>query len=48
MVRILLLLVALSIAGCSGQNGMPLPVVNADDPTFQLQLDHLNYGQLPI
>jgi hypothetical protein len=42
-----LLLSAGLLAGCGNVSGKPLPMVRASDPTWPLQADHLDYGELP-
>jgi outer membrane biogenesis lipoprotein LolB len=47
--RYLLLAVVLCfLAACAAHNDTDLPMVKSDDPVFQLQPDHLDFGALPL
>ena len=45
--NVLFLSVMITISGCAVHQDDPLPAVNQGDPTWQLQPDHLTFGQLP-
>jgi hypothetical protein len=48
IVRLVWLLLTFGmLAGCGNVAGKPLPMVSAKDPTWPLQADHLEYGELP-
>lgn len=48
MPRILLFAIVLGVlVACANHSGTPLPMVKSDDPVFQLQPDHLDFGALP-
>jgi hypothetical protein len=48
ILRLVWLLLPLGLlAGCGNVSGKPLPMVSAKDPTWPLQPDHPDYGELP-
>ena len=47
MMRYLVFALLLVLAACANKTGSELPMVNAGDPVWGLQPDHLDHGALP-